>query len=172
MHFFFFFFFFYSSGHTNEYHSQCAYFANRVSHAWWDKNKFTWSAGLEITACWERTTPESSQRSPVFAELMILNGKMMCAFIQQLLSWESNCWEGSCLSHCLLKESFITVCSLPDATHVEVLYNGSVASVIFESLLTVMPWLVLFSPWYSEPCLMLCILCIDWGNISVHILQY
>lgn len=50
--------------------------ARRVSHAWWDKSRFTWSAGLETTACWERTTPESSQLSPVFAELMILNGKM------------------------------------------------------------------------------------------------
>lgn len=153
-------------------HSSCVYCANRVSHVWWDKNKFTWSAGLEITACWERTTPESSQRSPVFAELMILNGKMMCAFIQQLLSWQSNCWEGLCLSHCLLKESFIIVSSLPDATHVEVLYKGSVASIILESLLTVTLWLVLFSPWYSEQCLMLCTLCIEWGNISVHTLQY
>lgn len=81
MHVFFFVFFSVQAIQMNITHSSCVYFANRVSHVWWDKNKFTWSAGLEITACWERTTPESSQRSPVFAELMILNGKMMCAFI-------------------------------------------------------------------------------------------
>lgn len=61
-------------------------FGNRASLVWWDRNKFSWNEGLGTTACWEGTTPESSQPRPAFAELTTLNGKTR--FKQQLLFFE------------------------------------------------------------------------------------
>lgn len=94
------------------------YCANRGSHVWWGKNRFTWSAGLETTACWERTTPVSFQLSPVFVELMTLNGKMCVPFLQKL--FPSNHRGGLCFSALSAKESFINnlVCS-PALPHIK-----------------------------------------------------
>lgn len=55
--------------------STSCFFPGRVSRVWWDRSRFTWSAGQETTACWEGTTPESCRPSPASAELMISSGK-------------------------------------------------------------------------------------------------
>lgn len=52
----------------------------RASRAWWDRSRFTWSAGQGTTVCWEGTTPESCQPSPASAELMISNGKATASY--------------------------------------------------------------------------------------------
>lgn len=55
-------------------------FPGRASRAWWDRSRFTWSAGQGTTACWEGTTPESCRPSPASAELTILNGKVTAGY--------------------------------------------------------------------------------------------
>lgn len=60
--------------------SASRFFPGRASRAWWDRSRFTWSAGQGTTACWEGTTPGSCRPSPASAELMISNGEATAGY--------------------------------------------------------------------------------------------